>query len=334
MRCYVNGLTRILIRRRDGLNKRRTLTLPPKDPRDVAMSSSGEDPMEYLAKMKAKMAGIAEMQEVAAQQAAIANNVKARMAKINALLEGGSGGSVSSSASSSASSSRLSSSLSYGGRGNGSTASNENVNPDTQGMTAKEEEEYWKRKIAMLSQPVTANGLGSTNTGSSHVSSSSVSSTYAPQNSQRGSGVLARAIASGSSAHAAAKYNEPRRSSPLTHKPSRNPQPVRSPAARRQRSVLDLRVQRRPAGCHRPHLPTFEVLSQTGGAITLESRSAPRHMDFQRHPLAGPEQRIRKAAVITCTMPEEKPDGRRIGREICIKSKSVFESHTRHRSRI
>ena len=47
------------------------------------MSSSGEDPLEYLAKMKAKMAGIAEMQEVAAQQAAIANNVKARMAKLN-----------------------------------------------------------------------------------------------------------------------------------------------------------------------------------------------------------------------------------------------------------
>ena len=46
--------------------------------------ATDDDPMAYLAKMKAKMAGLAEMQEVAAQQMAIANNVKARMAKVEA----------------------------------------------------------------------------------------------------------------------------------------------------------------------------------------------------------------------------------------------------------
>ena len=129
--------------------------------------SSDDDPMAYLAKMKAKMAGLAEMQEVAAQQMAIANNVRARMAKIDALLEGGP--STPSGHASGDNNYVNNNADNYGrnGSGNhhssnnsGAASSNENANPDTQGMTAKEEEEYWKRKIAMLSQPVTAQGLG------------------------------------------------------------------------------------------------------------------------------------------------------------------------------
>ena len=115
-------------------------------------------------------------------------------------------------------------------------------------MTAKEEEEYWKRKIAMLSQPVTAQGLGGGGGGSSSsggsngaVSAPARHNPYRAQPSRMAAhapnGVLSRAIAGG----AAEKYNEPAYSSPLSYRPApaRRDAPqghtTRSPAARQQR---------------------------------------------------------------------------------------------------
>ena len=212
--------------------------------------------MEYLAKMKAKMAGLAEMQEVAARQAAIADNVKMRMAKINALLEGdvestsaySSGGQAGLGIQNRTSKSHMSRSA-----GNGVS---ENTNPETQGMTPKEEEEYWRRKIAMLSQPVTAQGLGdgsgtitttssynsniaaarpdsgrATNTtNSSYYASANTSSSSYSSHRARPNGVLARAVASRSPA--GSKYEHSTLPSPLSNRSLPHHQSMRSPASR------------------------------------------------------------------------------------------------------
>ena len=100
-----------------------------------------DDPMVFLRQQREKLAAMAEMASVAQAQEAVAMNVQARMQKIEALLHGG--GTVESTVPSSISSSRSSS----------------KVTQSTAGMTGDEEVDYWKRKIAILSQPVTAEGL-------------------------------------------------------------------------------------------------------------------------------------------------------------------------------
>ncbi len=102
---------------------------------------SDDDPMVFLRQQREKLAAMAEMAAVAQAQAAIADNVQRRMARINSLLDGSAEAVVDAAQGAAR-----------------SIANQENSNPATAGMTDKEEEEYWKQKIALLSQPVTASG--------------------------------------------------------------------------------------------------------------------------------------------------------------------------------
>jgi hypothetical protein len=115
-----------------------------------------EDPMEFLNKQRAMLAGMAEMAAVAQAQEAVAMNVQRRMAKIDALLAEPSSSSSSIYTSTTSNSSYTPSTSSYS---NASAQSTSSSTSPTANMSADEEVQYWKNKIAILSQPVTANGL-------------------------------------------------------------------------------------------------------------------------------------------------------------------------------
>ena len=106
-----------------------------------------DDPMVFLQQQRAKLAAMSEMAVVAQAQEAVALNVQRRMQKIDALLNGG--GTVDS--------------TSYPNTTSASTPQTTTIAQhfpaSAAGLSGDEEVEYWKRKIAILSQPVTAEGL-------------------------------------------------------------------------------------------------------------------------------------------------------------------------------
>ena len=120
---------------------------------------SDDDPMVFLQQQREKLAAMAEMAQVAQMQNAVAAKVQLRMQKINALL---SDDAPLSSTSTTTTTTTTTASDFYASQ-HGGAASTYNSAVQTSStaanMSGDEEVEYWKRKIAILSQPVTENGL-------------------------------------------------------------------------------------------------------------------------------------------------------------------------------
>ena len=104
-----------------------------------------DDPMVFLQQQRAKLAAMSEMAVVAQAQEAVALNVQRRMRKIDALLNGG--GTVDSTYPTASASTPPTTTIA------------QHFPTSAAGLSGDEEVEYWKRKIAILSQPVTAEGL-------------------------------------------------------------------------------------------------------------------------------------------------------------------------------
>ena len=91
-------------------------------------SDDADDPMAYLAAKRKEMAAMAQMAEVAQLQATLAANVQTRMEKIESLLV--------------------------------SSPSEDSSAADAKAGEGDAEVEYWKRKVAELSAPLTDSGGG------------------------------------------------------------------------------------------------------------------------------------------------------------------------------
>jgi hypothetical protein len=124
-----------------------------------------DDPMVFLQQQRAKLAAMSEMAVVAQAQEAVALNVQRRMRKIDALLNGG--GTVDSTSYPAASASTPP-----------TTTIAQHFPTSAAGLSGDEEVEYWKRKIAILSQPVTAEGLAPPGTNYHHQQQQQQQSNY------------------------------------------------------------------------------------------------------------------------------------------------------------
>ena len=203
--------------------------------------------MIFLQQQREKLAAMAEMAQVAQAQAAVAHNVQKRMARIDALLAGDSSASTNSSSSSS-STYHSSGTPSYSSQSHSSSSSTPTAN-----MSADEEVAYWKQKIAILSQPVTANGLAPPGT-VPYPSTTSTSTTLLPSS-----------LPSSTSTYQARQPLSSTRSTNYGHKVSEMSSP--NSAAVRRQQVSRSPAQRSPAPSSRGR----SQFGQTPSPVTKQS---------------------------------------------------------------